>query len=350
MKAQENESTSYFQLDYFYGNTIEHAPQLKPIIQSHPSGFIFSWNKKKVSDTQFNHAFNFPDVGFSASYQDFKTEALGEVYAIYTHYNFYLTNRNSKNRVKLTTAIGLGYSTSPFDKVTNSKNWALGSHLNAALLVRASYARENIIERIGLNAGIGLIHYSNGSFNTPNLGINTLNISVGATYNLNEDILAPKKTIVKEKEKHPIKFNTVFRFGFNESLINNSGLHPFYTVSLFGNKKLSFVSTISAGVDLFFPSYMKDYIEYDNIIKGTPEATADWKRAGIFVGHELNLNTFSLLTEVGFHAYYPYDYVSVVYERFGFRKKLGKHLFADLTLKINMFRAEGVEFGLGYKF
>ncbi|OIQ34936.1 MAG: hypothetical protein BM563_12035 [Bacteroidetes bacterium MedPE-SWsnd-G1] len=348
-EAQEKEQSSYFQLDYFYGNIIEHAPQLKPIIQSHPSGFIFSWNKKNIENTQFNQTYNFPDVGFSASYQDFKTETLGEVYGVYTHYNFYLTNRTSKNQVKLTTAMGLAYSTSPFDKVSNSKNWALGSHINAALYVRLNYARAYILDRIGLNAGLGLIHYSNGSFNTPNLGINTLNVFVGANYDLDDELQIPERKVAKDTLKYPIKFNSAFRFGFNESKINNSGLKPFYTVSLFGTKKLNYVSTISFGTDLFFPTYMKDYIEYENSIYNT-DSSADWKRVGIFIGHELNLNKFSLLTEIGAHVYYPYEYESVIYERFGFRKKFGEHLFADLTLKINMFRAEGVEFGIGYKF
>lgn len=347
--GQEKESISHFQLDYFYGNIIEHAPQLKPIIQSHPTGFIFSWSKQKVGDTQFNHAYNFPDIGFTASYQDFKTEILGEVYSLYTHYNFYLTNRNAKNKVKLTTGIGLAYSTSPFDKVTNSKNWALGSHINAAIMVKAAYARDYLLGNLGLNAGIGLIHYSNGSFNTPNLGINTLNVHIGANYNLDEELIAPEKVVEKDTEKYPIKFNSAIRFGFNESKINNSGLNPFYTISLFGTKKLNYISTISAGTDIFFPTYMKDYIAYENAIYHKDDPI-EWIRIGIFIGHELNLEKFSILTEIGAHVYYPYDYESVIYERFGFRKKITKNLFADLTLKINMFRAEGVEFGIGYKF
>ena len=118
--AQEKNNTSFLEFNYFYGNIIEHAPQLKPIIQSHPTAFILSWNKKKVGDSEFEQTYNFPDFGFSFSYQDFKTETLGEVFATYAHYNFYLTNRTAKNQVKLTSGFGLGYSTSPFNKETNN--------------------------------------------------------------------------------------------------------------------------------------------------------------------------------------------------------------------------------------
>ena len=348
INAQKN--NSFVELNYFYGNIVEHAPQLKPIIQTHPTGFLFSWNRKKTENTTFGHTYNFPDFGFSASYQNFDTKILGQIYSAYVHYNFYLTNRNSKNQVKLTSAFGLGYATKPFDKITNNKNWAIGSHLTASAYLKATYSREYILDRIGINVGIILLHYSNASFNTPNLGINTLAITAGINYNLEEQKLAPKRLLIKSDEEFPIKFNAAFRTGFNESLINNSGLYPFYTLSLFGTKKLNYKSTLSAGTDLFFPTYMKNYIEYDNIQKGTPNKSADWKRAGIFVGHELNMENFSVITEIGIHVYYPYEYISVIYERFGFRKKISEHLFADLTLKINLFRAESLEFGFGYKF
>jgi len=94
---------------------------------------------------------------------------------------------------------------------------------------------------------------------------------------------------------------------------------------------------------------MKDYIEWNNLQEDIPNETSDWKRVGIFVGYELNMEQFSVLGQIGYNVYYPYDYVSRIYERFGFRKHFNEHLFADLTLKINMFRAEGLEFGIGYR-
>ena len=348
--AQEAPSSSFFEFNYLYGNIIEQAPQIKPIAQSHPTSFLISWNHKKLDNSKFSRTYNFPDFGFSASYQNFDTKVLGEIYSAYAHYNFYLTNRNSKNQVKLSSAFGLGYSTSPFDKSTNSKNWAIGSTFVASVYLRATYSREYLIDKFGINAGLALLHYSNGSFNTPNLGMNTLNISLGVNYNLEEEQLATDRKLVKTSEKYPVYFNTAVRIGFNESKINNSGLYPFYTLSIFGTKKLNYKSVISFGTDLFFPTYMKEYIKLENTIQGIPEETADWKRIGVFVGHELNMNRLSVITEVGLHVYYPYDYISVLYERFGFRKRFNQHLFADLSLKINMFRAEGLEFGIGYAF
>ncbi len=350
LNAQTNSNSSFLSFEYFYGYIIVHAPEIQPIAQSNPTGFIVSWNKKKLGESQFENAYNFPDYGFSASYHNFHSDVLGEIYSAYAHYNFYLLNRNSKNQLKLTTAFGLGYSNSPFDKETNSKNWAIGSKFVASVYLKLLYQREYILDRFGVNAGISLIHYSNGSFNVPNLGINTVAATLGVNYNFDEPTTAPEKVKTTTQDKYPIKLNAVFRTGFNESKVNGSGLFPFYTVTFFADKKLSYKSTISLGADLFFPTFMKDYIEWENIQSGNPNETADWKRAGVFVGYELNLEHFSVITNIGYHVYYPYDYVSGIYERFGFRKRFNNHLFADLSLKINMFRAEGLEFGIGYRF
>lgn len=347
--AQENSNSSTIEFDYFYGNIIEHSPELKPIIQSHPSGFIISWNKKNIGDSQFENAYNFPDFGFSASYHDFNNETLGKIYSGYAHYNFYLNNRSAKNQLKLTTAFGLGYATNPFDKATNNKNWAIGSKFLASVYLKLNYQREYIIDKLGVNAGFMLLHHSNASFNAPNLGINTLALTAGIHYNFDELESVPERNIEISEEKNPIKYNAVFRTGFNESKINGSGLFPFYTISLFADKKMSYKSTISAGTDVFFATFMKEYIKYENIIN-SENNDADWKRVGIFVGHELNMEHFSVVTDIGYHVYATYKYVSEIYERFGFRKRFNDHLYADLTLKINLFRAEGLEFGIGYRF
>lgn len=351
LDAQEKDNaSSYIELQYFYGTIIEHAPELKPIIQAHPTGFLFSWNKKKLNDSQFGHAFNFPDVGFSISYQDFKTEILGEVYAAYAHYNFYLLDRNSKQNLKLSSGFGLGYASSPFDKIENSKNWAIGSTFVASVFLKLNYDHQYLIDQFGVNAGFSLIHYSNGSFKAPNLGVNTVAATVGINYNFDPIRSAPDRTIIKEELNSKFKINAVLRGGVNESLVNGSGLYPFVTLSGFVDKQLTYVSTISFGTDLFFSSFLKDYIEWDNIQKGTPEESADWKRIGLFAGYEMNMEHFSVLAQIGYKVYYPYEYVSRIYERFGFRKRFNAHFYADLTLKINMFRAEGLEFGFGYRF
>jgi hypothetical protein len=48
--AQEEKRESYFDLNYFRGNITLHNNTILHLIQGHPEGFIFSWNKKTFGD------------------------------------------------------------------------------------------------------------------------------------------------------------------------------------------------------------------------------------------------------------------------------------------------------------
>jgi hypothetical protein len=111
------------------------------------------------------------------------------------------------------------------------------------------------------------------------------------------------------------------------------------------DKKINYKSTISTGIDFFDSKFLKNYIDEDT---PQPQIT-NTKRIGIFVGHDLKVNKINAITQIGYHIYYPKKYVSRVYERVGFNHFFNKHIFTELTLKINLFRAEMLEFGLGYQ-
>ena len=50
------------------------------------------------------------------------------------------------------------------------------------------YQKQNLIDKIGLQAGFMLTHFSNGRFKAPNSGINSFTFNVGLNYNFDEDI------------------------------------------------------------------------------------------------------------------------------------------------------------------
>jgi hypothetical protein len=147
-----------------------------------------------------------------------------------------------------------------------------------------------------------------------------------------------------------IDYNLMLRSGFNESLVIDSGLYPFYTVSFYGSKKMNHYSTVTGGVDFFSSRFLKEHIKYVNENEGGNYDENNYNRGGVFIGHELTQNNFSLVSQIGYTFYSEYSYGSNIYERFGFKYKLGDHLFSQVTMKVNLFRAEALEFGIGYKF
>jgi len=337
--------TSFLEFNSFYGIAIEHDKSLKTAIQGNPFGFMLSYNLKNTKEKEFLKYYNYPDFGFSGLYENTNSTILGEMFGAYTHYNFYLNDRNDKNKLSLRIAFGLAYITKPYHAISNPYNFALASKIAGSAYVKLNYQRFFYCNKIGFQSGIALIHFSNAGMKNPNLGLNTVAFNFGLNYNLEETEYhfgKPKKNFKITSKLH---YNFIFRTGKNESKNIDSGSFPFYVVSFKINKKINYKSTLTTGIDYFDSAFLKNYIDQDT---PQPEIT-NTKRIGIFVGHDLKIHKINAITQIGYHIYYPKKYVSRLYERAGFNYFINKHIFAELTLKINLFRAEMLEFGLGYR-
>ena len=337
-----------FETDFFYGMPIEHDKKLNNAIQGNSFGVLVSWNKVTTEPSEFNKLYNYPERGYSFIYQDFNSTVLGEAIGAYRHFTYNLTPKKD-NPLKLTTAFGLGYATKKYDAVTNNQNIAIGSHLLVSAYLKLQYYQLLLNDKLKLNLGASLLHFSNVALKSPNLGINTVSLHVGLNYQLAEPTLQPS-TKMETLAPQPIHLNVVLRGGYCESLIEESGLFPFYTVSVYGSKQLNKYSTITAGMDYFDSKFLENHIKYINSTEGKNYDPSNYKRYGVFVGHELTQNRFTYTAQLGYTIYSHYPYISKIYERLGFKHTLSKHLFTEISMKVNLFRAESLELGIGYKF
>jgi hypothetical protein len=348
--SQEKKSNlNNVQIDGFYGWAIEHDKKLENAIDGNPFGILVQFNYYNSKNTEFNKLYNNPNRGFSFIYEDFNSDVLGEALGIYRHYNYNL-NSKVKNSLTLTTAFGLGYVTEKYHIINNPLNLAQGSNLVASAYLKLNYFKTTLKNKLKFNAGLSLIHFSNISFKSPNLGINSVAINAGFNYEIE-----PKKIeITKEKntlrQAEKLNYNLVLRTGFNESKEINTGLYSFYNATFYGLKRINNYSSLTVGVEYLDSKFLKNYIEFSNNEEGTNFDIKKNKRIGVFIGHELSQNNFSFISQIGYYAYAPFTYVSNVYERFGFKYNFGKHIFSEITMKVNLFRAEALEFGLGYRF
>lgn len=330
------------------GNTLPHTEDMYHLVNGHPEGLMLSVLKKTDGSKEWHQAYNYPDYGGYFLYQDFKSQPLGQNYAIGALYNFYFWKRH----LQLKLAQGIAYTTNPYDKEDNSKNKAFGSRLMGNTNIGLAYDNQTLFKNIGFHAGILFTHYSNGRMKSPNSGINTYLLNLGLNYNLSEDFKRqPDTTLVKKSYKEPIHYNFVLRTGINESSIINSGQFPFYHLSFYADKRIDRKSKLQLGTELFLTKSMQEYIKYysvaypeDNISPDT-----DYKRIGIFVGHELMINRISLETQIGFYVYEPFKKDIPVYDRVGIKYYFTNKFFGGFTIKTHLFLAEALEFGIGYR-
>jgi hypothetical protein len=349
--SYSQQEKNYFSLeaDYFQGNIYQHSQDISRLITGHPTGLILGFNKKTFGSKEWERQYNSPDWGFSFIYQDMKEPILGENYALYGHFNFYFIKRH----LMLTVGTGLAYNTNPFDSENNFEGNAYGSSILSSTFFKLNYVKNNIWKGLGFHTGIMFVHYSNGNYQAPNTSTNTIALNAGLSYQLDYQDLPEYN---KEKDgldySERIKYNFVFRSGINESDVIGLGKHPFYTISAFADKRLNYKSTVQVGADLFISYFLKDYIKYISIVYPEDGLTGDedYRRIGVFIGHELRFNKVAIVTQMGYYVYWPYHYETRFYHRMGVKKYFYKDkIFAAVTIKSHYAQAEAFEFGIGIR-
>ncbi|MEO0572255.1 MAG: acyloxyacyl hydrolase [Bacteroidota bacterium] len=348
--SQEDKKPNKYVLDLsqFNGSILLHNPDISHLITEHPAGFILGLNRKRFGDQDWEADYGYPDSGFTFVYQDMRNPTLGEHFGLYAHYNFYFFNRNLQLRI----GQGIAYNTNPYDKNTNFRNNAYGSHLLSSTMAMINFHKENLVAGFGIKAGLSLIHYSNANFKAPNTSTNTAAFNFGLTYDLNRDLTygfkEPRRNV---KVDQPIRYNFALRGGVNESDVVNSGRFGFWIISAYADKRLGRKSAIQLGADMFFSNFLKELIRFQSI--SFPEmnvaADTDFRRVGLFLGHELFINKLSLVTQLGYYVYYPFDFEGRVYNRVGLKRYFGDTVFGAVTLKSHGAAAEAVEFGIGVR-
>lgn len=331
--------------NYFYGSILRHNKDIASLITGHPEGIVLSYNRKTYGFNEWERRFDYPDYGFTFAYQDLKNQNLGDTYNFLAHYNFYFFKRKLMWRV----AQGFAYTTNPFDIETNIENNAYGTRFISATMIMLNY-KQPITKHFTAQAGFTLLHGSNANLRSPNTSTNTLALNLGVVYR-SEPVPDFIPRGPREKYTEPVHYNFSLNSGVTESDYVGLGREPFLVVSGYADKVLSKKSTILIGAEVFFSKFLQNEIEF--LAAAFPQfgvtEDQDWKRVGIFAGHELRFNKTALMTHVGYYLYYPYDFEGQFYQRIGMKRFFGKQYFGSVTLKTHGAKAEAVEFGLGIR-
>ncbi len=350
--AQEKEKNPIFiDAQIFRGNVLKHADYVGHLVTGHPDGFLLGVNWKTRGNKEWEQVYNYPDYGISYHYLDFKNSYIGVNHAIGLHYNFYFLKRHLMFRISQ----GIGMTSNPYDKETNNKNNAFGTKFLDNNYFLLQYQKQNLIGKVGFQAGFMLTHFSNGRFKAPNSGINTYSFNVGLNYNFDEEKSFIKDSLPPNNSyRERIKYNIAFRTGISEGPVVNLGQRQFYHIGLYADKRVGRKSAIQLGTDVFFSRYLMDYIKFVSVAfpedhGSYADADTDYKRVGLFVGHELFINKLSVETQFGYYIYKPFNYEIDVYQRIGMKYYIYKNIFTGVALKTHGGRAEAIEATVGVR-
>ncbi|HWY98380.1 MAG TPA: acyloxyacyl hydrolase [Bacteroidia bacterium] len=269
---------------------------------------------------------------------------LGNEIGVYPFINFHL-QRSYREKLYLRTGIGLAYLPVTFNQETNHKNILIGTHVNTIINIRLTN-HYYLSDKLRLETGFGITHCSNGSFKTPNLGINLVTINTGLSYCID----GPKKVAVKSRID-TIKYKGISHefyaaAGISEIEPPGGSQYGAVTFSYTAYHIINAKSKIGGGIDVFYNNANKINIAADSIhLTGPIENT----QVGIKAGYELTIGNLALPIEVGAYIYTKSIGHGYEYNRLGIRYYINEHFIASISLLAHFASADYVEWGLGYK-
>lgn len=345
--AQEQDNTFAVDFDLLRGNVLPHSPNMQHLVTGHPEGMMLSFFNKTHGKQEWETLYNYPDYGGYFLYQDFKNEILGKNYAVGAFYNFYFLNRNLTFKI----AQGIAMTTNPYDKITNNKNIAFGSKFMGNTDFVLNFRKEKVLDHFGIQAGLVFTHFSCGRLKSPNSGLNTYSLNLGINYDFSENQHQKDTISGRMHFTEPVKYNFVVRTGYNESPVIGSGQKPFYHLGFYADKRLNRKSALQLGTEVFFTTALKEYIKYRAV--AYPEdrvaSNTDYKRVGLFVGHELFVNRISIEVQLGYYIYQPFKSELPYYDRLGMKYYITNKIFTGASVKTHGFLAEAMEFVIGMR-
>ena len=333
------------------GFVIPHHKSMAHLIQGHSAG-CHIYAKRLVNGTKYWHeAYNLPEHGVDVTFTHTgNPQQLGQQYSVSYLLNLPLNGKQYVDdclrvsvpgfRHWIGLGLGMGYATKSWDLESNHQAAVLGSQGNVAISLQ--YSARILSFKLGeIRAGVRMSHFSNGAFQLPNLGTN--NAGVFLSYVAGKNPSSYMKVMAEPAIEKYI-FSCGLVSGLKEIPPPTGRKYIAAVWSLLGERRLSYKSAVGVGVDVLFDSSVKPLVEQrtDDVIRSS-EAV----QLGALFSYSLFFDRFSLKIQQGYYLVDKQRLNGSLYHRVGLRYSMGKHLYAQLTLKTHFAKADYGELGIG---
>jgi Lipid A 3-O-deacylase (PagL) len=318
--------------------------KLQSLMDSRPFLGEFDISTQTTGKKFWQQAAGYPVLGIGIIYGNSGSrEYIGNLAGIFPFFTIPLYKKNSFS-FNCRFGIGVGWIQKPFNVETNYENLVIGSHLNACINFRFSAALR-IQRQLYLDMGFAFTHLSNGSTKLPNLGLNIPSLTVGVRYNLNPALKMISRPAPLFEKK--INYYLFVSGAVKEAYPLESASYLVGLVNFEMLKEFSYRGRFGGGFNITYdPSLATE-------IPNSPIYAFDQSKpkteASIYGSYEYVLGRLSVPLQFGVYLYNNYP-VSWVYQVIGFRFRLSNHFVAWAGLKTHFFKADFIQWGIGYKF
>ena len=338
--AQEGISYSYN-----YGKIVIHNPAISNLSAGSVNGITVNYTLPGYLGISWRSLYNYPDLGISLNIETFNSpEITGNSYALRGFLNFSFFKKKRVYDLGFRASTGLNYITKKYDPIRNPLNQAIGSHINIngeARLFARIYTKSVYYEY-----SFGFNHFSNGLFKAPNLGINVMN----SNFSVGGKLLGSK---IYENPKQPVVIpfikNEFWAF-VSAGLKEIEDIHKKYTfsgLSVNYSRQVSKINKLGIGIDFSNNSSLTTLAVQFHNYSGHNNLNF---RTGINIHNEFVMGNFGVFSAYGLYPGNIDFYSSRVYYKTGFKYYFNNIIGVILIRAIPLFRAEVIEFGVGYRF
>ncbi len=325
------------------GFVIAHRPIMQQLITGHATGAEITWEKTLAGTKSWHQSYVFPVVGVSALWLDLgNPKQLGSSIALTPYFRLPL---NPAKNLSIKLGLGLGYNSQRYQRVENAKNIAIGSHFNASIAIGFWY-KAQLSNRIAIQSGIQLQHFSNGAFRAPNLGINIPMVCLGLQFGSKTNPLPTADLLPNPNTTQTAVWYFSPRFGLKELMSTGKALFPTYNLHFSRQKTMSTKFCYTLFADLLYNSSLEE----ESAEKGIFHAKKiQYLQSGLGAGLENTYGNFSIYVQMAAYLYSKQAEVGRFYHRLGVKHQLGNKQYLSFGLKSHFAKADYLELGWGIK-
>ena len=336
-----------------YGFVVPHNSLMEPLITAHSLGGSVRV-VKRVSNRLYSRPYGNPYQGVDFTFINTGNNTqLGKQFSL-NFWNQFPINRRIfgapiLDKKFLHLGIGLGYTTKIWDLQTNYQAPVLGSHVNAVLSIgfeQQVYASKSLQYKMGVR----VTHFSNGAFQLPNLGTNTLAVTLG----VQTKPVAPIKHKDGEYEILLLRLLSRYNYslsytqGWKEVMQPYGKKYPIYLLSAGWDFRTSRVKhCFGLTADLMFNSSLIPLMENRD---GVQPNNSSVFQLGVGPTFCQNFGNTQLRIVQGIYLRDKWAETTPVYQRVIIRHApKDKHWFIQFGLKTHFAKADYGELGFGYR-
>ncbi len=323
----------------------------------------FGW--QTTGEAEWHHVFNFPTYGIGVYSVDFfDDDELGTPSAIFAFFDWPF-KRYSKSALSAEFGFGLAYDWQPFEPEDNPYNLVIGMGRSVYIDVGLKYTYQ-ISKHFDLSGQVSFSHFSNGSTQQPNAGINLLAPRINLAYNFGGRKPLPQRKLLPKYSKDERELTFSLTYGNKSEVfevkdypsgggefdnLKRDDFNVFAFLATY-NKKFYYNSKVGVGAEIEYDASLGVEYKYVNGEKMKIDSdTADKIRAGVFAQYTLVINKMEGLVGLGYYVYGENPgSLPKIYQRLGAKYYLTENFSLGVNLRFYDFsKADNMEFNFGYR-